>query len=145
MAAAYRWLTPPPATWGRPLSKILTDDERAELARFVTEIFTEWKLTPDESIALLGLPEGSKPRELSRFKRGTPLPQDETILTHAEHILGIQESLHVVYPMNRNMPLFWLTHRNKQLGGIPLRIMLNDGLHGMSRVWGILDCTQNWD
>lgn len=135
----------PPATRGSPLSKILTEDERAELAQFVSEILSEWRLTPEESLSLLGMPEGSKPRELSRFKRGTPLPQDETIIRHAEHILGIQESLHVVYPLNRNMPLFWLTHRNKQLGGIPLQIMLDNGLHGMSRVWGILDCTQNWD
>jgi hypothetical protein len=126
------------------LSKILTEDERAKLAQFVSDILTEWKLSPEESLSLLGMPEGTKPRELSRFKRGTPLPQDDTIISHAEHILGIQDSLHVVYPLNRNMPLFWLTHRNKQLGGIPLRIMLEDGLHGMSRVWGILDCTQNW-
>ncbi len=126
------------------MSKILTDDERAELALFVTDILNDWKCTPEESIKLLGLPEGSKPRELSRFKRGTPLPQDETILSHAEHILGIQHSLHIIYPLNRNMPLFWLTHRNKQLKGIPLKIMLEDGLHGMGRVWGILDCTQNW-
>lgn len=127
------------------MSKILTDNERTELAQFVLDILGEWKLTPDESIALLGLPEETKPRELSRFKRGTPLPQDETIIKHAKAILGIQDSLHIVYPLNRHMPLFWLTHRNKQLGGIPLRIMLDDGLHGMSRVWGILDCTQNWD
>lgn len=126
------------------MSNILTEADRAELAVFVTDILSEWKLTPEESLALLGMPEGSKPRELSRFKRGTPLPQDETILLHAQHILGIQEALHVVFPLNRNMPLFWLTHRNKQLGGIPLRIMLDDGLHGMGRVWGTLDCTQNW-
>ncbi len=144
MYAAGRWLKHPPATWGRPLSKILSDDERAELARFVTDILNEWKLTPEESIYLLGMPEGTKPREISQFKRGTPLPQDKTVLRHAETILGIQEALHVVYPLNHNMPLFWLTHRNKQLGGIPLKIMLDDGLHGMTRVWGILDCTQNW-
>lgn len=127
------------------MSKRLNEEERIELAQFVTEIMTEWKLTPEEQITLLGLPDGTRPRELSRFKRGTPLPQDETILHHAEHILGIQHSLHVIYPLNRNMPLFWLTHRNKPLRGIPLKIMLEDGLHGMSRVWRILDCTQNWD
>ncbi|MDH5785645.1 MAG: hypothetical protein OEZ16_08560 [Chromatiales bacterium] len=127
------------------MSTILTDEERGELAVFVTDILSEWKLSPEESLALLGMPEGSKPRELSRFKRGNPLPQDETILTHAQHILGIQEALHMVFPLNHNMPLFWLTHRNKTLGGIPLKIMLEDGLHGMGRVWGTLDCTQNWD
>jgi hypothetical protein len=129
---------------GKPLSKLLSEDERVQMAQFVSGILAEWRLTPEESLSLLGMPEGTKPRELSRFKRGTPLPPDETIISHAEHILGIQESLHMIYPRNRNMPLFWLTHRNKQLGGIPLRIMLDDGLHGMSRVWGILDCTQNW-
>lgn len=126
------------------MSKLLNEDERVQLARLVSTILAEWKLTTEESLSLLGMPEGSKGRELSRFKRGTPLPPDETILSHAEHILGIQESLHMVYPRNHNMPLFWLTHRNKQLRGIPLRIMLEEGLHGMGRVWGILDCTQNW-
>lgn len=135
---------PPSANRERTLSNDLTNEERADLAVFVTDILTEWKLTPEESLALLGHPDGTKPRELSRYKRGNPLPQDDTILQHAQAILGIQHSLHVVFPLNRNMPLFWLTHRNKQLGGIPLRIMLDDGLHGMQRVWGILDCTQNW-
>lgn len=126
------------------MSKILSDEERGELAVFVTDILTEWKLTPEESLSLLGHSEDTKPRQLSRYKRGNPLPQDEAILQHVEAILGIQHSLHVVFPLNRNMPLFWLSHRNKQLGGIPLRIMLDDGLHGMNRVWGTLDCTQNW-
>lgn len=130
---------------GNPLSKDLNENDRANLALLVMGILEEWRLSPEAQLALLGMPEKTKPRELSRFKRGTPLPDDENVLNHAKHILGIQDALHLVFPLNRNMPLFWLNHRNRQLKGIPMQIMLQDGLYGMRRVWGILDCTVNWE
>lgn len=123
----------------------LSPEERTNLAMLVMSILDEWRLVPNEQIFLLGLPDDTKPRELSRYRNGSaPLPEDDGILSHAQHVLGIQESLHVVFPLNRNMPLFWLTHRNKTLNGIPLQVMLDEGLGGMRRVWGQLDCTQNW-
>lgn len=123
----------------------LNDDERTRLGVMVMDILDEWRLAPQDQIFMLGMPENTKPRELSRYRNGTvPLPQDENILSHARHVLGIQESLHVVFPLNRNMPGFWLKHRNKVLKGIPLQIMLDEGISGMHRVWCQLDCTQNW-
>ena len=123
----------------------LNDDERTRLGVMVMDILDEWRLAPQDQIFMLGMPESTKPRELSRYRNGTmPLPQDENILSHARHVLGIQESLHVIFPLNRNMPGFWLKHRNKVLKGIPLQIMLDEGISGMHRVWCQLDCTQNW-
>ena len=111
----------------------------------VMNILDEWRLAPEDQVAMLGFPEGTKPRELSRYRNGTtPFPDDKNVLDHAEHVLGIQESLHVVFPLNHNMPGFWLKNRNKALKGIPLHIMLEEGLSGMHRVWRQLDCTINW-
>ncbi len=123
----------------------LSDDERTHLGMLAMNILDEWRLAPVDQLALMGMPEKTKPRELSRYRNGTtPLPKDPEVIRHARHVLGIQESLHVIFPLNGNMPSFWLKHRNKVLRGIPLEIMLDEGISGMSRVWRQLDCTQNW-
>lgn len=122
----------------------LNDEERIRLAQLVMNIFEEWQLEPDEQLMLLGMPESTSPRLLSQFRHGKPLPQDDAVINRAKHVLGIQHSLHVVYPRNHNMPLFWLKHRCRALKAPPLLVMLEEGLPGMSRVWRHLDCTQNW-
>lgn len=120
----------------------LTD--RTQLSSSVMDILTDWKLTADEQLALLGLPEGTRPRELTRLRNGAPLPNDDTVIERARHLMGIQRSLHLVFPRNHKMSAFWLKNRNRTLKGRPIAIMLNDGVDGMERVWRSLDCTKNW-
>ncbi len=126
-------------------SESLNEEDRTRLALSVMGIFDHWNLQPDEQLQLLGMGESGKARHLSRYKHGTPFPDENDILERAKRILGIQQALDLIYAQNPNMPAFWLTHRNKKLKGIPLRIMLDGGLHGMHRVWHSLDCTADWD
>ncbi len=124
----------------------LSDSERTQLGQQVTEIFDDWGIKDEFQLKLLGLPEGTKPRQLTRFRHAQqPLPQEDELLERVEHILGIQRSLEIMFPLNRNMPNFWLRNRNRPLKGVPLIIMLETGLIGMGRVWRILDCTRNWE
>jgi hypothetical protein len=134
-----------PQTGNFPLTAELDQSERTTLASLTMNILEEWRIAPEDQLKLLGFPEDTKPRHLSKYKNGEPFPDDENILKHAKHLLGIQESLHIVFALNRNMPSFWLKNRNKVLKGIPLQIMLDEGLGGMFRVWRYLDCTVNWD
>lgn len=127
------------------MSVELSDEERIRLAELVMSIFDEWHLDPAQQLSLLGLPEDTKPRELTRYRRGTPFPQEEALLARAKHVLGIQESLHVVFPLNPQMPIFWLNNRNRYFKMAPLHVMLDEGLPGMNRVWRHLDCTVNWE
>ncbi|MCK9532101.1 MAG: hypothetical protein M0R77_16310 [Gammaproteobacteria bacterium] len=122
----------------------LNEEERGCLAQLVMNIFADWRLETDEQKNLLGLASSDGMRSLSHFRHGTPLPDEEDIIERARHVLGIQNSLLRVYPLNANMPQFWLYHRNKALKGFPLQIMLEEGLPGMHRVWRHLDCTLNW-
>lgn len=122
----------------------LNEQERGRLAQLVMNIFEDWRIDSDDQKALLGLPEKESARTLSRFRQGKPLPDEEDIIERARHVLGIQSSLQRTYPLNANMPKFWLYHRNKALKGFPLQIMLEEGLPGMHRVWRHLDCTLNW-
>ncbi|MDH3353753.1 MAG: hypothetical protein OEL79_00905 [Chromatiales bacterium] len=124
----------------------LSESERTQLGQVVTDIFNSWGVKDELQIVLLGLPEKTKPRQLTRFRHGQqPLPQEDELLDRAKHILGIQQSLDIMFPLNKNMPNFWLHNRNRSLKGIPLTIMLETGLIGMGRVWRTLDCTQNWE
>lgn len=122
-----------------------SEQERIELARIVTDIFLDWQLEPELQLHLMGMPENSRQRELTKFKHGKPLPDNNDILERVRHIIGIHNSLHVIYPLNRNMPGFWIRNRNRFLKGIPLAIMSEEGISGMFRIWRHLDCTLNWD
>lgn len=130
---------------GPILNSTLSENERIQLAQLVMDIFEDWQLSSEQQLELLGLPSGTKPRELTRFRHGSPFPPVDSVLERAKHILGIQHSLHVVFPRNHNMPNFWLRNRNRQLKDRPLAIMLGEGLSGMNRVWRSLDCTLNWE
>jgi hypothetical protein len=139
---------PPPETIDKDspiLATEITEQERCELAREVSAILKEWQLDPELQLHLLGMPEDSPQRELTKFRNGKALPQDEELLDRARHIIGIHNSLHVVFPLNNNMPGFWVRTRNRFLRGIPLAIMYDEGVSGMHRVWRHLDCTLNWD
>lgn len=118
--------------------------ERERLAVIVMGILDDWELENEIKLKLLGLENTAKGRSLTRFRNGTALPEDEGLIERAKSLIGIQQSLHMVFPLNHNMPAFWLRNRNKQLKGIPLLIMLEEGVNGMDRVWRLLDCTKNW-
>ena len=123
-----------------------TDDERKSLAEMVMMIFAEWKLEEREMIELLGMPEDTKPRVLSRFKHGTPLPDDEILLERVRHIMGIRQSLGLLNPLNPGAGYLWLRNTSKKFPDRPpLQVMKEDGFPGLKQVWVNLDCTQGWD
>ena len=123
-----------------------TEEERKSLAELVMTIFAEWRLSEEQMITLLGLPETTKARHLSRFKHGTPLPADEIVMERVRHILGIRESLQLLNPLNPGAGYLWLRNTStKFVKRPPLQVMLEDGFLGLKQVWTNLDCTQGWD
>lgn len=124
----------------------LNYEERLRLGPLVMGVLDEWQITDEAQMALLGLPDGTPSRQLTRYRHGSaPMPEEADIIERSRHILGIQQALHLIFALNANMPGFWLTNpNNRQFGRAPMEIMLDEGLDGMRRVWGHLDCTQNW-
>ncbi len=122
-------------------------EERRRLAPMVMAILDEWKLDGEQQVAILGMHGEIRPRHLSQYRQGTtPFPQEDELIERARHIVGIQEALHLIFPRNPHMPSFWLANpNNRQFGQAPMNIILEDGLPGMERIWGHLDCTQNWN
>lgn len=128
------------------MSVILNDEERRRLAPIVMSILDDWKIDEESQVTLLGMTGEMKPRHLNQYRRGTTaFPQEDDLIERARHIVGIQEALHLIFPRNPHMPAFWLTNpNNKHFGRAPILIMLEEGIPGMERIWGHLDCTQNW-
>lgn len=124
----------------------LNQEERQMLGPMVMEVLDDWQLNDEACLALLGLPEKTRARELTRYRHGnTPIPDDADVVERTRTIIGIQQALHLIFARNPNMPGFWLANRNnRQFGRAPMEVMLEEGLAGMQRVWGHLDCTQNW-
>lgn len=123
----------------------LSQQARIELARIITDLLDHWRITPADQVALLGMPPGTRPRVLARYRKGTPFPDDQACVLRAEYLLSIQASLQTTFPMNRRMDGFWLTSPNRRLDNLsPLALMLRDGLEGMEAVRTHLDCTRGW-
>ena len=123
----------------------LNEAERVSLATLVMSIFEDWELDLEYQKVLLGMDGDTNPGELSRYRHGGAFPAEQDLLDRARHVVGIHQSLHRVFLLNARMPSFWLYNRNRQLKGMPMEIMVEEGLPGMNRVWRHLDCTVNWE
>lgn len=123
----------------------LSEQERQDLALMVSDIFADWGLNSVQQLCLLGLPESGSARQLTRYRHGTALPDEEDVLDRAKHLLGIQEALHTVFPHAPGMPAHWLRRRSRYFhSSPPLEVMLDEGVNGMHWVWRHLDCTVDW-
>lgn len=122
----------------------LSDEERTYLTSLVIGVLDDWGIEQKDQVALLGIPN-ARPREITRLRRGAALPQDEAVIERCKHILGIHHALQLVFPHNPHMPNFWVTCTNRQFNKTPLEVMLEEGIDGIRRVRGHLDCTSTWD
>ena len=128
------------------MSTEFSEEQRKGLAELVMGIFTEWKLSEEQMITLLGMEGKIKARHLGRYRHGTPLPDDAIVMERVRHILGIRESLQLLNPLNPGAGYLWLRNTStKFIGRPPLQVMLEDGFPGLKQVWTNLDCTQGWD
>ncbi len=123
----------------------MSDQELKTLGLTIMKILDSWSISDRDRMNLLGFSQSQKERYLTRFRNGsTPFPNDKDKIERVRHLMGIQRALEENYPLNSKMPAYWVINFQRQLKGIPVVIMLEDGLSGMYRVWRHLDCTANW-
>lgn len=122
-----------------------TDNERAEIAHAVMNLFNEWQVEAVDQVQLLGLPANTRPRAMLKYQKGTPLPDDEEMLERVQHLLAIQQALGTTFPHNPAMGGLWITTPNAMFGErTPLAVMLQGGLNGILQVRRRLECTEVW-
>lgn len=126
------------------MARQLSEDERRSLSAVIVDMLEDWAVAPNNQLALMGFPDGSRARELRRLRQGAPFPENEDMLYRAEQLLAIQDCLRTAYPRNGRMAGYWLNRPNRHFSRrAPLAVML-DGVEGLRRVRTHLDCTQNW-
>ena len=124
---------------------IETLDQRLELTRTVMEFMNAWRVRPQEQIMLLGLDPEIRGRTLTRYRQGTPLPDDEHVLRRASDLVAIGRALLTVFPHSAPSASLWVTTPHAHFGNrTPLEVMLDDREHGIGRILLSLDNTGGW-
>jgi len=121
-------------------------DKMMDITHSIIAYLDEWKLTPEQMISVLGLPEKTRSRQIQQYRnRDKSFPQTEEVMTRIDHISGIADALRTTFPFSQQMRYLWLhkPHRRfrKQR---PLEVILKEGIHGLMRVRVEVDCTYGW-
>jgi hypothetical protein len=121
-------------------------EQRLELTRLILSVLDDWNVRAADQIALLGLPEDTKPRAMKRYGDSEALPDEPQINERIEHLAGIADALRTSYPRNPAMGRFWINRACDWFDGqTPLKAMLEGGLDGVIAVRCHLDCAFDWD
>jgi hypothetical protein len=125
--------------------KTLSHDEQVKLTLRVIAMLDEWRLSSAEKLTLLALPEGTRSRSLQKYQQGTPLPFNETVHKHVEHLLGIGHSLRLANPRNTAAGSLWLQRPHRRFDNrTPMAVMLAEGLAGIVDIRKEVDCSFDW-
>jgi len=118
----------------------LNHEERGCLAVAIVRTLDDWGIGAAEQVTLIGLPEKTKPREITRYRNGTALPEDRDIIQRCQHIIGIHHALQLIFAHNPQFPGLWVTDpKNRHFNGSAVDVMLREGVDGMARVRRLLE------
>lgn len=118
---------------------------RLELTHAIMHLLETWGLTDREQVRALGMPDGTRPRALRRYREDTPFPDDTRVAEHLEHLVAIAEALRTTYPLNPSMAAIWMRQPQRRFNDrTPAAVLSEDGLSGLVAVRAHLDCTYHW-
>ncbi len=122
------------------------NEKRLALTQSIMELLDDWKLQVKEKIILLGLPDEVRVRHMEQYRKDKAFPETDKVNEHLVHLVGISDALRTTYPRNLEMGTIWLKKAHKRLDNkTPMYIMTHEGLKGIRRVRGILDCSYEWN
>jgi hypothetical protein len=120
-------------------------EQQIDLIQTLLTVFNNWKLDPHDQIALLGLPQDTKPRMLNRYRAGMEIPANPQFLQRAHFILAISNAIASLYPHNATAANYWITTQSESFANkSPLDIMLLHGLEGMEYILNLLNGEDKW-
>jgi len=102
-----------------------------------------WKLSSEQSLAVLGLEGSAKPRHLNSFRLGDKaFPNTKELLIRIDHIIGIADALRTTFPFSDKMRLMWLRKPHRRFKkNTPLAVIMgDDSPNGLLRVRMEVDC-----
>lgn len=121
-------------------------DDRVAMTRTIIYILDSWGISDSEQVAVLGLPAGTPTRAVRRYRKDTPLPEDDRVMERVEHVVGIAEALRTTYPRNAHMGPRWMQQPHRRFSNrTPARTVVAEGLGGLIAVRAHLDCAFAWE
>ncbi|MFK5984476.1 MAG: DUF2384 domain-containing protein [Pseudomonadota bacterium] len=119
--------------------------QQIRLGTSIMAILDNWKLSGEEILSVLSLPDNIKVRHLGQYRKDRALPDTEQVNKRVGHIIGITEALHTSYPTNPHMAQFWLNKKTKRFKDkTPLEVITTGGLEGLIDIRKHLDCSYDW-
>jgi len=130
-------------------SKMLGMDEEQKIrfTRNIIAMLDEWKVKDAEQVALLGLPEDTRSRQIRSYRQGSSVfPEDNPrVNEYIDHLLGIDDALRTSNPCNSAAGGMWMNRVNNRFKDrTPVNAMLEDGINGIVAVRIHLDCAYDW-
>lgn len=119
-------------------SDLHSRETRARLAKMLMTLFERWGLTEPEQAGLLGLSDANR-STLARYRKGDPLGDSRDLIDRASHLLGIHESLRIIFPQNLDLAYRWMGAFNKRLAARPADVIRTRGFEGLIAVRRYLD------
>jgi hypothetical protein len=115
------------------------DETRRRLAKMCLRLLELWGLNRRQQAIVLGLSPDTR-STLRRFAQGAPLPDQRDILDRAGHLMGIIQSLELLFPENPELIAAWALTRDHALGGAtPYEIVEQEGVAGLRDLRAYLD------
>jgi hypothetical protein len=111
----------------------------------ILAILDNWKLSGDEILQVLALPNDIKVRHLGQYRKDRALPDLPAVNERVKHIIGITKALQTSYPTNPHMAKFWLNQASKRFKNqTPLQVITTQDLDGLITIRKHLDCSYDW-
>ncbi len=124
---------------GEQRPDLTSDATRVGLAKLITKLFDLWDLSTSDRLELLGQSVNSR-ANLTKYRKGSPLPNLRDLLDRAGWLLSIHKSLRLLYPHNETLRYTWINRRNKAFDNLtPLQVIRYEGIIGMAKVSRYLD------
>ena len=112
----------------------------------VMKALDDWGLSGEQILAVLDFPATERSRHLAKYRKDTPFPDDEKVVSRVTFLLGIIDALRTTYPRNLQMGARWMAQPHVRLKNrCPLQAMLEDGETGVVAVLSELDCAYAWE
>lgn len=123
-----------------------SEERMIDVTRSIITYLDEWKLTPEQMISVLGLPEKTRSREIQQYRtQSKAFPQTDEVMIRIDHISGIADALRTTFPFSQQMRHLWLHKPHRRFRKKrPVEVILNEGVHGLMRVRVEVDCTYGW-
>lgn len=127
--------------------KQYSPEEMLAITQGVMAYLDSWKLSAEQILAILGLTDTVKKRQLQGYRMGDrAFPVSDDLMVRIDHIIGIADALRTTFPFSDKMRLMWLRKPHRRFSkNTPLSvIMADEGTNGLMRVRVEVDCAYGY-